>query len=63
MSRSSCLVLPGQGRGKPYTVVFVGVNGVGKSTNLAKARRGGTAVSGRPSHAAAACGRRRGSAV
>ena len=23
-------------RGKPYTIVFVGVNGVGKSTNLAK---------------------------
>ena len=23
-------------RGRPYTVVFVGVNGVGKSTNLAK---------------------------
>jgi signal recognition particle GTPase len=23
-------------RGKPYVVVFVGVNGVGKSTNLAK---------------------------
>ena len=23
-------------RGKPYTMVFVGVNGVGKSTNLAK---------------------------
>ena len=25
-----------KGRGRPYTVVFVGVNGVGKSTNLAK---------------------------
>lgn len=25
-----------KGRGKPYVVVFVGVNGVGKSTNLAK---------------------------
>jgi signal recognition particle GTPase len=25
-------------RGKPYVVVFVGVNGVGKSTNLAKVR-------------------------
>lgn len=23
-------------RGKPYVIVFVGVNGVGKSTNLAK---------------------------
>ena len=23
-------------RGRPYTIVFVGVNGVGKSTNLAK---------------------------
>lgn len=23
-------------RGKPYTIVFVGVNGVGKSTSLAK---------------------------
>ncbi len=23
-------------KGKPYTIVFVGVNGVGKSTNLAK---------------------------
>lgn len=23
-------------RGKPYTIVFVGVNGVGKSTNLSK---------------------------
>jgi signal recognition particle receptor subunit alpha len=23
-------------RGRPYVVVFVGVNGVGKSTNLAK---------------------------
>ena len=23
-------------RGKPYTIVFCGVNGVGKSTNLAK---------------------------
>ncbi len=26
----------GQARGKPYVVVFCGVNGVGKSTNLAK---------------------------
>lgn len=25
-----------KGRGRPYTIVFVGVNGVGKSTNLAK---------------------------
>lgn len=25
--------------GKPYTIVFVGVNGVGKSTNLAKVTR------------------------
>jgi hypothetical protein len=25
-----------RGRGRPYTIVFVGVNGVGKSTNLAK---------------------------
>lgn len=25
-----------QARGQPYTIVFVGVNGVGKSTNLAK---------------------------
>lgn len=25
-----------QARGKPYSIVFVGVNGVGKSTNLAK---------------------------
>lgn len=25
-----------QARGRPYTIVFVGVNGVGKSTNLAK---------------------------
>jgi signal recognition particle receptor subunit alpha len=25
-----------RGRGKPYVIVFVGVNGVGKSTNLAK---------------------------
>ena len=25
-----------QARGKPYVIVFVGVNGVGKSTNLAK---------------------------
>lgn len=25
-----------QERGKPYVVVFCGVNGVGKSTNLAK---------------------------
>lgn len=25
-----------QAKGKPYTIVFVGVNGVGKSTNLAK---------------------------
>jgi len=25
-------------QGKPYVVVFVGVNGVGKSTNLAKVR-------------------------
>ena len=23
-------------KGKPYTIVFVGVNGVGKSTNLSK---------------------------
>ena len=23
-------------KGRPYTIVFVGVNGVGKSTNLAK---------------------------
>ena len=23
-------------KGKPYVIVFVGVNGVGKSTNLAK---------------------------
>ena len=23
-------------RGKPYVIVFIGVNGVGKSTNLAK---------------------------
>lgn len=28
------LILPC--RGKPYVIVFVGVNGVGKSTNLAK---------------------------
>lgn len=25
-----------QARGRPYTIVFCGVNGVGKSTNLAK---------------------------
>ena len=25
-----------QGQGKPFSIVFVGVNGVGKSTNLAK---------------------------
>lgn len=25
-----------QAKGRPYSIVFVGVNGVGKSTNLAK---------------------------
>lgn len=29
-------VLAAKDQGKPYVVVFVGVNGVGKSTNLAK---------------------------
>ena len=28
--------IPLQDRGKPYVIVFCGVNGVGKSTNLAK---------------------------
>ena len=35
-SADSVQVREAQARGKPYTVVFVGVNGVGKSTNLAK---------------------------
>ena len=32
----SAQVRAAQARNKPYTIVFVGVNGVGKSTNLAK---------------------------
>ena len=31
-----CWLQAAKARGKPYTIVFVGVNGVGKSTNLAK---------------------------
>ena len=30
-----------QAKGRPYIITFVGVNGVGKSTNLAKVRPGG----------------------
>ena len=31
-----CQVHAARAKGRPYTIVFVGVNGVGKSTNLAK---------------------------
>jgi hypothetical protein len=43
-------------KGKPYTIVFVGVNGVGKSTNLSKVAywliQNDIKVTPRPSHAA-----------
>ena len=32
-------VMDAKRRGKPYTIVFCGVNGVGKSTNLAKVKK------------------------
>lgn len=35
-NKAMLLVQAAKARGKPYTIVFVGVNGVGKSTNLAK---------------------------
>ncbi len=36
MGLSSAVCSNVQARGKPYVIVFCGVNGVGKSTNLAK---------------------------
>jgi hypothetical protein len=36
LQRAGQMLKAAKARGKPYTIVFVGVNGVGKSTNLAK---------------------------
>ncbi len=33
-------IMESKNKGRPYTIVFCGVNGVGKSTNLAKVRMG-----------------------